>query len=112
MAEETPPKRRSKVTSVSLNGYSLSRVTELVKSNQFNSVSDVISTALTEFLTAYDNQKVSVAKEFETMLPEMFSSFLQSDEGKKILSSMLECARVEGEPSNEKKVITNNVVIE
>lgn len=55
-------KRSSKVsskeiTSVSMNSYLLNRAKELVESNDFSSVSDVISTALAEFLVRYDDRR-------------------------------------------------------
>lgn len=50
----TVKERKTKVTSVAINEYLTERAKKLVDTGQFSSVSDVITTALTEFL--YKNE--------------------------------------------------------
>jgi len=76
-------KRRTKVQSVALNEYLLDRVNVLVDSGKFSSVSDVIVTALTEFLVKYD---VGSSSEIDANV--ILDALLKTPEGKKALEKL------------------------
>ena len=82
-------KRRTKVQSVALNEYLLERAGVLVDSGKFGSISDVIVTALTEFLVKYDAIKIGKNQNIEASFAEEFlKEIIQTEEGKKLLASI------------------------
>ena len=82
-------KRRTKVQSVALNEYLLERASVLVDSGKFGSISDVIVTALTEFLVKYDAIKIGKHQNVEVSFAEEFlKEIIQTEEGKKLLASI------------------------
>lgn len=81
-------KRRTKVQSVALNEYLLDRSNALVKSGKFGSVSDVIVTALTEFLIKHDALKIGGSSSTEIDANVILNAILQTTEGKKALEKI------------------------
>ncbi|WP_440953871.1 ribbon-helix-helix domain-containing protein [Methanosarcina sp. Mfa9] len=81
--------------SATVSPYIKKQVDELVKNKEFSSVSDLVSTALTEFLVKYNqkthpcNQKsVQEMKETPDTLPELIRIIMENEEGRKIVEDM------------------------
>ena len=81
--------------SATISPYIKKQVDELVESGNFSSVSDLVNTALAEFLVKF-NQKSSQEpkKELDT-LPELIRIILESEEGRKIVEETFEKRKTE-----------------
>ncbi|KCZ71632.1 hypothetical protein ANME2D_02367 [Candidatus Methanoperedens nitroreducens] len=55
-------KRLKETTSITINKYLLDKSKELVEKGEFGSVSDVITTALSEFFVSYEAHKKTPAQ--------------------------------------------------
>ncbi|WP_406657261.1 hypothetical protein V7O62_01530 [Methanolobus sp. ZRKC2] len=96
-------KRNKEKTSIALSSYLLGRAKKLVEANEFGSVSDVMSTAFSQFLLKYDleHQETSVSGDireaFATygtteecdFVQEIIADYLKSQEGKALIKSII-----------------------
>lgn len=62
-------KRLKETTSITINKYLLNKAKELAEKGEFGSVSDVITTALSEFFVNYESQKKSQVQRPELTKP-------------------------------------------
>lgn len=72
-------------TSIALNAYLRDRAKKLVEEKQFASLSDVISTALAEFIGRMDEKENLQKEESQIKFSELFEAYLQTEEGQKAL---------------------------
>ncbi len=63
--------RYKTTASISISKYLLNRAKELVDADEFGSVSDVITTALSEFFVNYDARKKSQIQKSEFIIPRV-----------------------------------------
>ncbi len=83
--------------SVALNNYSLNRAKMLVEHGAFGSVSDVVATALSRFLTEYDEQ-FTYTKVDDERAQHAVVSYLQTNEGRALIKSICENKETEQVP--------------
>lgn len=93
-------KRKTEVKSIAINGYLLDRANKLVDAGKFGTVSDVVVTALTEFLERYDiaqgNNNV-----VDTTATDIIVQLLQTEGGKAAIDGVLIAHRGEENKSPE-----------
>ena len=96
-------KRNKEKTSIALSSYLLGRARKLVNEHEFGSVSDVMSTAFSQFILKYDleNQQLSDpsdireafaaygATERPDYIREIIDDYLKSPEGKALIKSII-----------------------
>lgn len=119
--------RKTKVTSIAINEYLIEKAKKLVDTGKFSSVSDVITTALTEFLykTQVERENIDIIAllfklqqnsecriEMEKILSIIENNnVMKNNISKKEPSETFQNRNIEAEESKNKKVIkrTNNV---
>ena len=84
--EEFADKRKKKVKSFALDPYLVDKLDILVKSGEFGSASSIMSIALAEFMSKYDD--VVKAKAESVDIEGIIKGYLQSEEGKEFLASV------------------------
>ena len=92
-------KRNKEKVSIAMNSYLLNRARSLVDAEDFGSVSDVISTAVSQFILMYDqshrngNQQFSSTGEYVAdngdLIEEAIKEYLKSPEGKALIKSII-----------------------
>lgn len=75
-------------TSISLNAYLHSQAKELVDSNKFSSMSDLVSTALTDFLARLEEREMSEKDQSRMKFKQLLQAYYRTDEGHKFLESL------------------------
>lgn len=97
-------KRKTKVQSVALNEYLLEGANALVKAGKFSSISDVITTALTEFLTKYEAKQIEKSTSEIKGNELLLNSILQTEEGQKLFASFCK-GELQKTQDNSQKVL-------
>lgn len=76
--------------SLTISPYLKKRVNELVDSGDFSSASDLVSTALAEFIGKHDDRTNRKISSIDGTLELLLRGILQTEEGKNFLSSICE----------------------
>lgn len=71
------------------------RSKEMVDSGDFASISDFVSTALTDFLARLDEKKMSEEDRSKLKFRELLEAFSRTDEGYEILESLYKYGKKE-----------------
>ncbi|WP_406660924.1 hypothetical protein V7O66_13955 [Methanolobus sp. ZRKC3] len=82
-------KRNKEKVSIAMSPYLVKRAKALVESEEFGSVSDVLSTAFSQFLVKYENS-ASVAGCFGGAGLEQLADYFHSQEGKTLIRSIIQ----------------------
>lgn len=84
----------------------------MVEAGKFSSISDVITTALTEFLVKYEAKEVGKT-EVSGSAEVILKALLQSEEGKELLASLCRVESPKPEPVKAKKPkATREIILE
>lgn len=106
-------KRNKEKVSIAMSSYLVNRAKEMVNAEEFGSVSDVISTAMSQFILMYDqakrddNMQIPSAGEYiedtGDMIEEVIKEYLKSPEGKALIKSII--GESLSSPENSKTVV-------
>ncbi len=72
-------------TSISLNAHLHNQAKELVDSNRFSSISDLVSTALTDFLARLEEREMNEKDQSGMKFKELLQAYSKTDDGHKFL---------------------------
>ncbi|MDP2216939.1 MAG: hypothetical protein Q8J68_06630 [Methanolobus sp.] len=113
-------KRNKEKVSIAMSSYLVNRAKELVDADEFGSVSDVISTAMSQFILMYDHAHRDGDMQFPTaseyvadagdLIEGVIKEYLKSSEGKVLIKSII--GESLSSPSKSKKPIVIEHVYE
>lgn len=75
-------------TSISLNAHLYNQAKEMVDSNRFSSISDLVSTALTDFLARLEEKEMSEKEQSDMKFKELLQAYSKTDDGQKFLEEL------------------------
>ncbi|MBP2029732.1 Arc/MetJ-type ribon-helix-helix transcriptional regulator [Methanohalophilus levihalophilus] len=75
-------------TSISLSTHLYDSAKEMVDSNRFSSISDLVSTALTDFLARLEERELSEKDQSNMKFKELLEAYSKTDEGHKFLEEL------------------------
>lgn len=106
-------KRNKEKVSIAMSSYLVNRAKAMVDAEEFGSVSDVISTAMSQFILMYDQAKRDGDMQFLStreyvedagnMVEGIIKEYLKSPEGKALIKSII--GESLSSPENNKTVI-------
>ncbi|WP_319508916.1 hypothetical protein [uncultured Methanolobus sp.] len=106
-------KRNKEKVSIAMSSYLVNRAKAMVDAEEFGSVSDVISTAMSQFILMYDQAKRDGDTQFLStheyvedagnMIEGVIKEYLKSPEGKALIKSII--GESLSSPENNKTVI-------
>lgn len=92
-------KRNKEKVSIAMSSYLVNRAKELVDADEFGSVSDVITTAMSQFILMYDhaqrdgNMQIPTAREYVEdagdLIEGIIKEYMKSPEGKALIKSII-----------------------
>jgi Arc/MetJ-type ribon-helix-helix transcriptional regulator len=83
------------------------RIEEMVQTDDFSSISDVVSQALSEFIGRYDEKKSREGESSVLRPASLDASYFQTLEGKALIKSIIRESLSQPEPTKKKPVVVH-----